>query len=70
MTRPQIAHSNLTHLPEYEFGICYDRGLLKYEMRQTTEIYTHISKRSLGKIKSPLDRILRDKKHDNNNLQD
>ena len=68
IVRPQIVHSNLTHLPEYEFGICYDRGLLKYEMRQTTVIYTHISKKFLANINGPLDRIIDNKKLNNNNL--
>ncbi len=40
---------------------------LGHKSTKTKEIYTHVSKRSLAKIKSPLDRILEDNKH--NNLQ-
>lgn len=44
----------------------YFHNLLRNESTKTTEIYTHVSKKSLNKIKSPLDRIIEDNyKYDN-----
>ena len=36
---------------------------------KTTEIYTHVSKKSLANVKSPLDRILDNNKLINSNIE-
>ena len=40
------------------------------ESKKTTEIYTHVSKKSLANIKSPLDRFFDNKKLNNNKLNE
>ena len=39
-------------------------GVRKDKSSKTTEIYTHVGDRDLGKIKSPLDRLFENKKGD------
>ena len=48
----------------YSFAI----HLLEHKSTKTTEIYTHVSKKSFANIKSPLDRIFEDKKLNINKL--
>lgn len=52
-----LRHSFATHLHEHGTDILHIQKLLGHDSSKTTEIYTHISKKSLGKIKSPLDNI-------------
>ena len=51
-------HSVATHLSEHGVDVRYIQTLLDHESGKTTEIYTHISKRSLANSKSPSDHIL------------
>ena len=68
VTTHMLRHSFATHLLEQGTDLRYIQTILGHESSKTTEIYTHVSKRSLAKIKSPLDTILDDKTKNNNNL--
>ena len=61
VTPHMLRHSFATHLLEQGVDIRYIQTILGHESSKTTEIYTHVSTRSLAKIKSPLDLILKDK---------
>ena len=65
VTPHMLRHSFATHLSEHVVDVRYIQTLLGHESGKTTEIYTHISKRSLANIKSPLDQILQDNHKDN-----
>ena len=68
VTPHMLRHSFATHLLEQGVDMRYIQNLLGHESTKTTEIYTHVSKKSLANIKSPLDRIFESKQQDNNNL--
>lgn len=61
VTPHMLRHSFATHLLEQGVDIRYIQTILGHESSKTTEIYTHVSTKSLAKIKSPLDVILKDK---------
>ena len=57
VTVHSLWHSFATHLLESGTDLRYIQELLGHKSSKTTEIYTHVSNKDIGKIKSPLDNL-------------
>ena len=57
MSVHSLQHSFAMHLLESGTDLRYIQELLGHKSSKTTEIYTHVGNKDIGKIKSPLDLI-------------
>ncbi|SNR61193.1 Site-specific recombinase XerD [Lutibacter agarilyticus] len=67
VTPHTLRHSYATHLLENGIDLRYIQELLGHAKPETTMIYTHVSKKDLLNIKSPLDIALKSLSQDNGN---
>lgn len=64
VTLHTLRHSFATHMLESGTSTRYIQVLLGHDSPKTTEIYTHVTRFALDKIRSPLDQLAMGKQHD------
>ncbi|MDI6766588.1 MAG: tyrosine-type recombinase/integrase [Bacteroidota bacterium] len=63
VTVHSLRHAFETHLLEAGTDLRYIQALLRHQSVRTTEVYTHVSTKSIGQVRSPLDFLLRKDEH-------
>jgi len=58
-----LRFSFATHMLEHGIDLIYIHELLENMSIRTTEVYTHMSTKSIGQVRSPLDFLLRKDEH-------
>lgn len=61
MSIHSLRHAFAAHLLEQGTGIKFIQELSGHQSVRTTEIYTHVSKKEIGQIRSPIDSIVQTK---------